>query len=83
MEGQMELRQSGMSLTEVTKKNEDSGKKQEFTTKEAVLSVICFVIAFGFTHFVAGYVGGLWGGIFWLLTGVLGAVYVRMKKWHF
>ncbi len=81
MEGQMELRQSGMSLTEVTKKNEDSGKKQEFTTKEAVLSVICFVIAFGFTHFVAGYVGGLWGGIFWLLTGVLGAVYVRMKKY--
>ena len=81
MDGQMELKQGGMSLAEVTKKDGDAGKKREFTNKEAIVSVLCFVISFGFTHFVAGYVGGLWGGIFWLLTGVLGAVYVRMKKY--
>lgn len=81
MDGQLEVKQENMSLVEVTKKKEaEKQPKREFSTKEAVLSILCFVLSFGFTHFVAGYVGGLWGGIFWLLTGVLGAVYIKVKK---
>lgn len=80
MDGQLAAHQSVTALVEVTKeKKEGSGKKREFTTKEAVLSVICFVAGFGFTHFAAGYAGGIWGGVIWLLVGALGAVYVRIK----
>lgn len=81
MDGQLELQQGEMSIVEVTEKQgTEKEQKREFSTKEAILSVICFGLSFGFTHFVAGYVGGLWGGIFWLLTGVLGAEYVKVKK---
>ncbi len=80
MDEQLTVGQETMSLVEVEKeKREDGGKKREFTTKEAVLSVLCFILSFGFTHFAAGYAGGIWGGIVWLLAGVLGAVYVRIK----
>lgn len=53
--------------------------KKEFTTAEAVISVVCLALGCMFAHFVRGYVGGLWGGIFWMLTGIVGAVYVRYK----
>lgn len=80
MDGQLAVEQGTTVLVEVTKeKKTDGGKKREFTVKEAVLSVLCFVLSFGFTHFAAGYVGGLWGGVVWLLAGALGAVYVRVK----
>lgn len=80
---------NGLVVTEETmptlatvpeEKNTENGKKDVFTTKEAVFSVLCFVLAFGFTHFVAGYAGGLWGGVVWMATGIFGAVYVRMKR---
>lgn len=32
-------------------------------------------LGFVFTHFAFSYSGGIWGGIFWLFFGVLGAVY--------
>lgn len=80
MDGQVTMEQGTTALVEVTKeKQEDGGKKREFTNKEAVLSVICFVVSFCLTHFAMRYIGGLWGGIVWLLTGILGAVYVRTK----
>jgi len=80
MDGQLTVGQGTTALVEVTKEQkENNGKKREFTTKEALLSVLCFIVSFGFTHFAAGYIGGIWGGIIWLLIGVLGAVYVRTK----
>ena len=80
MDGQLTVGQGTMSLVEVEKEKKDNGgNKREFTVKEAVLSVLCFGLSVGFTHFVAEYAGGIWGGIVWLLTGVLGAVYVRSK----
>lgn len=80
MDGQLMMGQGTTALTEVTpEKKEGGGKKREFTTKEAVLSVLCFIVSFGFTHFAVRYIGGIWGGIVWLLIGVLGAVYVRTK----
>ena len=80
MDGQLTVGQETTALVEVTKeKKEGGGKKREFTTKEAVLSVLCFILSFGFTHFAAGYAGGIWGGIVWLFAGVLGVVYVRIK----
>lgn len=80
MDGQLTIGQGTMSLVEVEKeKKEGSGKKREFTTKEAVLSILGFVLSFGFTHFAAGYAGGIWGGVVWLLAGVLGVCYVRAK----
>lgn len=83
MDGQVTVGQGTMSLVEVEKEQKaDGGKKREFTTKEAVLSILCFVLSFGFTHFAVGYIGGIWGGVVWLLAGVLGAVYVRVKGFN-
>lgn len=80
MDGQLTAGQEITALVEVTKEQkENNGKKREFTTKEALLSVLCFIVSFGFTHFAVGYIGGIWGGVIWLLIGVLGAVYVRTK----
>lgn len=80
MDGQVTVEQGTMALVEIEQETKgSSGKKREFTTKEAVISVLCFILSFGFTHFAAEYVGGIWGGIVWLLTGVLGAVYVKTK----
>lgn len=80
MDGQLTAGQGNTALVEVTEEKKDDGrKKREFSTKEAVLSVFCFVLSFGFTHFAAGYAGGIWGGIIWLLAGALGAIYIRLK----
>lgn len=80
MNGQVVTEQGTMALVEVQKEQKtDNGKKREFTTKETVISILCFVLSFGFTHFAVGYIGGIWGGIIWLFAGILGAVYVRAK----
>lgn len=54
--------------------------KPVYTLPEAIISAVSLVLAFVFTHFVCGYANGIWGGIFWALVGVLGAVFVRLKK---
>ena len=56
--------------------------RREFTTADAVISLICFAIGFVFTHFVCENIGGLWGGIMWLLFGITGAAFVKVKKIH-
>lgn len=81
MDGQLTVGQEKTALVEVTNdKNDGGGKKREFTGKEAVISVLCFVLSFGFIHFAARYAGGIWGGIVWLFIGAVGAVYVKMKE---
>lgn len=37
-------------------------------------------LGFVFTHFAFNYVGGIWGGVFWLLFGVLGAVFAVRSR---
>jgi len=37
-------------------------------------------LGFVFTHFAFNYIGGIWGGVFWLLFGVLGAVYAVKSR---
>lgn len=37
-------------------------------------------LGFVFTHFAFNYMGGIWGGVFWLLFGVLGAVYAAKSR---
>lgn len=54
--------------------------KPVYTLSEAVMSAAALVLGFLFTHFVCGYACGIWGGIFWALAAVLGAVFVRVKK---
>lgn len=54
--------------------------KREFTLADSVVSLICFALGLMFTHFVCEYAGGLWGGIMWLLFGITGAVFVKLKK---
>ena len=54
--------------------------KREFAMADAAISLVCFVLGLMFTHFVCGYAGGLWGGIMWLLFGITGAVYVKIKN---
>ncbi len=47
---------------------------------KAVLAWCTLGLGFVFTHFVAGEAGGLWGGIFWLLFGIIGAVFAVKNK---
>ncbi len=58
----------------------DAKPEKEFSVKDSWISIACFLLGFVFTHFVCENAGGLWGGIFWLLVGVIGAVYVWIKK---
>lgn len=54
--------------------------KREFTVTDAVISLVCFGLGLVFTHFVCENAGGLWGGIMWLLFGITGAAFVKLKK---
>lgn len=55
-------------------------EKSKIPLSEAVISWIVFALGFVFTHFAVRYAGGIWGGIFWFLYGIVGAVYVKTKK---
>lgn len=47
---------------------------------DAVFAWASLALGFVFTHFAAGYFGGVWGGIFWALFGIMGAVFVKIKQ---
>lgn len=47
---------------------------------DAAFAWASLALGFVFTHFAVKYFGGLWGGIFWALFGVLGAVFVKVKQ---
>lgn len=53
--------------------------KPNYSLADSVCAWICLLLGFLFTRYVCGYAGGLWGGIFWAVTGALGAVYARLK----
>lgn len=42
---------------------------------KAVIAWCTLGLGFVFTHLAFNYVGGIWGGVFWLIFGILGAVY--------
>lgn len=46
---------------------------------DVVFAWVSLGLGFVFTHFAAGYFGGVWGGIFWMLFGIMGAVFVKLK----
>ena len=54
--------------------------KREFTVADTAISLACLALGLMFTHFVCENAGGLWGGIMWLLAGITGGVYVKIKK---
>ncbi len=47
---------------------------------EAAAAWIMLALGFVFTHFAFAYAGGIWGGIFWFLCGITGAIFVKLKK---
>ncbi len=55
-------------------------RKRVYTIAEGVIGLICLVMGFLFVHYCLGYVGGIYGGAFWALFGVLGAVFAKLKK---
>lgn len=59
----------------------------KFDPADIVFACGCLVLGYLFIRFAVRYSGGICGGIFWALTGALGAVYVKLKKyavtkWH-
>lgn len=54
--------------------------KPKVPVADAVIAWSSLALGFVFTHFAVKYFGGLWGGIFWALFGVLGAVFVKVKS---
>lgn len=57
-----------------------SDEKPKFPLCETIAAWIMFALGFVFTHFAFKYAGGVWGGIFWFLSGITGAVFVKAKK---
>lgn len=55
-------------------------EKPKVPVADAVFAWVSLALGFVFTHFAVKYFGGLWGGIFWALFGVLGAVFVKIKS---
>lgn len=55
-------------------------KKTSYSTAEKVTAVISLPLAFLFNHFACRYSGGIWGGVFWMIFGVMAAIFVVMKK---
>lgn len=55
-------------------------EKPKVPIADAVIAWASLALGFVFTHFAVKYFGGLWGGIFWSLFGVLGAVFVKIKS---
>ncbi len=54
--------------------------KPKVPAADAVIAWASLALGFVFTHFAVKYFGGLWGGIFWALLGVLGALFVKVKS---
>lgn len=48
--------------------------------REAVFAWVFYLLSFVFTHFAYRYAGGIWGGIFWSVIGVVGAVYIKLNR---
>lgn len=57
-----------------------SAEKSKIPLYEAITAWVLFILGFIFTHFAFVYAGGIWGGIFWFLYGIAGAVFVKFKK---
>ena len=57
-----------------------NSEKPKFPLCETITAWIMFALGFVFTHFAFKYAGGIWGGIFWFLSGIAGAVFVKAKK---
>ncbi len=55
-------------------------KKRTYTLCEGITALLCLLLGFLFVHCCMHNVGGIYGGAFWALFGVLGAVFVRVRK---
>lgn len=63
------------TLTQPAEPVEPVKPAEKIPPYKAVIAWCTLGLGFVFTHFAFNYVGGIWGGVFWLLFGVLGAVY--------
>lgn len=55
-------------------------EKPKIPAADAAFAWASLALGFVFTHFAVKYFGGLWGGIFWALFGVSGAIFVKVKS---
>ena len=55
-------------------------QKRSYTIFESITAVICLVMGFLFIHYAFFYHGGIFGGAFWALFGILAAVFAKVKK---
>ena len=76
MENELNFSENTMPNTEENYQKE----KPKIPLMDGVFAWILLALGFVFTHFAVGYAGGIWGGIFWLSYGILGAVFVNLKK---
>lgn len=54
-------------------------EQPKYLASDVVFAWVSLALGFVFTHFAAGYSGGIWGGIFWMLFGIMGAVFIKIK----
>lgn len=57
-------------------------EKKVIPVRDRALAIGVYALSFILIRYAAGYWGGLWGGIVWLLFGALGAAFVKLKKYE-
>ena len=70
------VKENGMTLNSA-----EAVKEKVIPLHETVISLCVYVLSFVFVRYVSRYFGGIWGGIFWLLFGAAGAVFVKLKSY--
>ena len=54
-------------------------ERPKIPAADAAFAWAGLALGFVFTHFAVRYFGGIWGGIFWALFGITGAVFVKVR----
>lgn len=64
-----------LNQSEVSQIPDNTKPAEKHPLFKVVIAWCALGLGFVFTHFAFSYMCGIWGGIFWLVFGVLGAVY--------
>lgn len=67
-------------MEEVNYTQTTPAEQPKIPAADAAFAWAGLALGFVFTHFSAKYFGGVWGGIFWALFGLLGAAFAKVKR---
>lgn len=67
-------------MEEINYTQAQPAEQPKIPAADAAFAWVSLALGFVFTHFAVRYFGGIWGGIFWALFGITGAVFVKVRN---